>query len=118
EGSTALQQYCERLPVDTITLVQLPDVDWRTQKSAWFEALETSGVVVEARVVPRKSLPQWLAGRLQAQSQQADREALDFIADRVEGSLMAAYQEVQKIARLFPLGNIRFGNVSDAVLDV
>ena len=118
DGSTALQQYCERLPADTITLVQLPDIDWRTQKSAWFEALETAGVVVEARVVPRKSLPQWLAGRLQAQSQQADREALDFIADRVEGNLMAAYQELQKLALLFPPGNIRFDDVRDAVLDV
>ena len=108
EGSAALQDYCERLPADTVTLVQLPGIDWRAQKSSWFEALESAGVAVEARVVTRKALPQWLAGRLKAQKQEADAETLAFIADRVEGNLMAAYQEVQKLALLFPPGKIGF----------
>jgi DNA polymerase-3 subunit delta len=118
EGSTALQTFCERLPADTVTLVQLPEVDWRSQKSAWFEALDAAGVTVEARVVPRKALPQWLAGRLKAQNQEADAETLNFIADRVEGNLMAAYQEVQKLALLFAPGKIGYEQVRDAVLDV
>ena len=74
--------------------------------------------MVEAEVVPRKQLPQWLAGRLKAQRQEADEETLDFIAGRVEGNLMAAYQEVQKLALLFPAGRIAFEQVRDAVLDV
>ena len=98
--------------------MQLPEIDWRSQKSAWFEALERAGVAVEARVVPRKALPQWLAGRLKAQNQEADADTLNFIADRVEGNLMAAYQEVQKLALLFPPGKIAFEQVRDAVLDV
>ena len=118
DGSAALQSYCERLPADTVSLVQLPDVDWRSQKSAWFEALDAAGVVVEARRVPRKTLPQWLAGRLNAQKQEADAETLGFIADRVEGNLMAAYQEVQKLSLLFPPGKISYEDVRDAVLDV
>ena len=118
DGSAALQRYCERLPSDTVTLVQLPGVDWRGQKSTWFEALEGAGIVVEARVVTRKALPQWLAGRLKAQGQEADAETLGFIADRVEGNLMAAYQEVQKLALLFPPGTIGFDEVREAVLDV
>src|SRR5262249_10816989 len=96
DGSAALEAYCAALPPDTVTLVQLPGLDWRQQKSAWFEALDRAGVVVEAKTVARNALPQWLAGRLKAQGQEADAEALDFIADRVEGNLLAAYQEVQK----------------------
>lgn len=74
--------------------------------------------MVEARMIARKALPQWLAGRLAAQDQQADRETLGFIAERVEGNLMAAYQEVQKLALLFPAGKISYEAVRDAVLDV
>lgn len=118
EGSAALQAYCEAPPPDTVTLVYLPDVDWRAQKTGWFEALDRAGVMVEAKIVPRKALPQWLAGRLRAQHQDADAETLDFIADRVEGNLMAAYQEVQKLALLFPAGKIAFEQARDAVLDV
>jgi DNA polymerase III subunit delta len=118
DGGAALQRYCTRLPPDTVTLVQLPAVDWRSQKAEWFEALDAAGLVVEARPVLRKALPQWVAGRLKAQQQQADADALEFIADRVEGNLMAAYQEVQKLALLFPPGRMTFDQVRDAVLDV
>ncbi len=118
EGGEALQAFCAAPPADTVTLVYLPDIDWRAQKSGWFEALDRAGVTVEAKAVPRKALPQWLAGRLQAQGQQADAEALAFIADRVEGNLMAAFQEVQKLALLFAPGPIGLEQISAAVLDV
>ena len=118
EGSAAIQAYAARVPADTVTLIQLPEVDWRSQQSSWFEALERAGVCVEARAVVRKALPQWLAGRLKAQEQQADADTLAFIADRVEGNLMAAHQELQKLALLFGPGKLTFDEVRDAVLDV
>ncbi len=118
EGSAALQAYCEALPQDAITLVCLPNIDWRAQKAGWFEALARIGVMVEAKVVLRKALPQWIAGRLRDQNQEADEETLGFIADRVEGNLLAAYQEVQKLALLFGPGKIAFADVREAVLDV
>jgi DNA polymerase-3 subunit delta len=118
EGSAALQTYAKRLPSETVTLIELGSVDWRSQKSAWFEALERAGVCIEARVVTRKALPQWLAARVRAQKQEADSETLAFIADRVEGNLMAAHQEVQKLALLFPPGKLSFRDVREAVLDV
>jgi DNA polymerase-3 subunit delta len=118
EGSTALGAYCERLPADTVTLISLPAIEWRAQKSAWFEALANSGVLVEAKPVPRRALPQWIAGRLKAQQQDADAQTLDFIAHRVEGNLMAAYQEVRKLALLFPAGRISYEQAHNAVLDV
>jgi DNA polymerase-3 subunit delta len=118
DGAAALQTYCAALPPDTVTVVQLPGLDYRTQKTGWFETLDRAGVVIEAKTVGRKALPEWLAGRLKAQDQEADADTLDFVADRVEGNLLAAYQEVQKLALLFPPGKIAFERVRDAVLDV
>ncbi len=118
DGGEALQAYCHSLPPDTITLIQVSDLDWRGQKAAWFEALERAGTAVEAKAVLRRALPQWIAGRLKDQQQEADTQTLDFIADRVEGNLMAAYQEVQKLALLFPAGPITFDQVRESVLDV
>lgn len=118
EGGQALQNFCANPPADTVTLIALPEIDWRGQKAGWFTALDGAGLMIEAREVPRKALPQWLAGRLKAQNQDADAETLAFIADRVEGNLMAAYQEVQKLALLCPEGNISFEQAREAVLDV
>ncbi|MBM3341304.1 MAG: DNA polymerase III subunit delta [Betaproteobacteria bacterium] len=118
EGAETLREFCAALPADTVTLIYLPELDWRAQKAAWFEALDHAGIVVEAKAVQRKALPQWLAGRLQAQGQKADADTLSFIAERVEGNLMAAFQEVQKLALLFAPGPLNFDEVRDAVLDV
>jgi DNA polymerase-3 subunit delta len=118
EGGKALQDFCAQLPIDTITLIYLPAIDRRSQKGAWFEALEAAGVMVEAKQVARGALPAWLAGRLKAQEQTADEETLEFVADKVEGNLLAAYQEVQKLALLFPAGKLSFDQVKEAVLDV
>lgn len=118
DGATAIRDFCASLPADTVTLVYLPEIDWRAQKAAWFEALDHAGVTVESKAVPRKALPQWLAGRLKAQGQDANAEALAFIAERVEGNLMAAFQEVQKLALLFPEGPLELAQVREAVLDV
>ena len=118
EGGAALQAFCANLPADTVTLVYLPEIDWRAQKAGWFETLDRSGLTVESKAVSRKALPQWLAARLKAQGQDADAEALTFVAERVEGNLMAAFQEVQKLALLFPPGPISFEQIHEAVLDV
>ena len=106
------------LPPDTVTLIALPAIDWRAQKGAWFDALDAAGVMVEAAQVKRDKLPAWLAARLKAQDQYADSETLEFIADKVEGNLLAAYQEVQKLALLFPPGALSFDQIKESVLDV
>lgn len=118
EGGQALQDFCVEPPADTLTLVCLPEIDWKSQKALWFGALETAGVMVEAKRIARNALPGWLAGRLQAQNQNADDATLEFISDRVEGNLLAAYQEVQKLALLFPAGKLSHAQVKEAVLNV
>lgn len=118
DGAAALQAWCDDPPPDTVAIIHLPGLDWRTQKAAWFESLDRAGVVIEAKTVARKALPDWLAGRLKAQGQEADPETLEFVSERVEGNLLAAWQEVQKLALLFPEGRIGFDQVREAVLDV
>jgi DNA polymerase-3 subunit delta len=118
DGAAALVRYCAALPDDVVTLIVLPAVERRAQKSAWFEALEHGGVAVEARTVTRAALPQWIGKRLATQQQTADEATLNFITDCVEGNLLAAHQEVQKLGLLFAAGPLDAGKVRNAVLDV
>ncbi len=123
DGGEALQAYCERLSDDVLTLVQLPRLDWQQVKAAWFNALDAAGATVRVETLERKALPAWLAQRLARQGQrvqsgEAGQRTLAFFADRVEGNLLAAHQELQKLALLHPAGELSFGQVEAAVLDV
>lgn len=118
EGGQALQDYCARLSPDVLTLISLPKLDWAAQKSQWFSALQQHGVVIAADDIPRSALPRWIAARLKRQDQAADDATLEFLADRCEGNLLAAFQEIQKLALLFPAGQLSFEHVKDAVMDV
>ncbi|MGE5621877.1 MAG: DNA polymerase III subunit delta [Bacillota bacterium] len=118
DGGQALQEYVGALNPDNVTLVTLPKLDWATQKSAWVGALQQAGVYIDIPLVERAQLPGWIGGRLAAQRQSADRQSIDFIADRVEGNLLAAHQEIQKLALLYPEGKLSFQQVQDAVLNV
>ncbi len=118
EGGQALQDYCASLSPDVLTLISLPRLDWAAQKSQWFSTLQQHGVIVSADDIPRSMLPRWIAGRLKRQDQTADEATLEFLADRCEGNLLAAFQEIQKLALLFPSGLLSFDQVKDAVMDV
>lgn len=118
EGAQALQEYCQQLNADTVTLISLPRLDAATMKSKWFSTLAEQGVVIAADEIALNELPVWIAGRLQRQKQSADADTLAFLAQRVEGNLLAAFQEIQKLALLFPEGHLSFEQVKDAVMDV
>jgi DNA polymerase III subunit delta len=118
DGGQALQEYVGALNPDNVTLITLPKLDWQTQKAAWVSALQQAAVYIDIPLVERTQLPQWIGTRLAAQRQSADRPSIDFIADRVEGNLLAAHQEIQKLALLHPEGKLSFEQVQDAVLNV
>jgi len=118
EGGKAIEAWASNPPDDAVTLVVLPELDWQQQKTKWFEALERNGVLVEARPVTRDELPDWLAERLSRQGQRARVETLEWLADRVEGNLLAAKQEVEKLALLLPKGEIELAPLREAVTDV
>lgn len=123
EGGQALQDYVSTCAQagqaqDTLTLITLPKLDRTTQKSAWVTALQQAGVFIDIPLVERSQLGGWIGQRLAAQGQSADRPALDFMVERVEGNLLAAYQEIRKLALLYPEGRLSLEQIRDAVLNV
>ncbi len=125
DGSAALQQIAEaaRGNDSTLTLVLLPRLDKATRSGAWFAALENNGVSLQIDPVERAALPQWIAQRLAAQGQRVKagdegQRTLQFFADRVEGNLLAAHQEIQKLALLHPAGELGWEQVEGAVNNV
>ena len=135
-GAAALQQLAEqsRGNDSLLTLLTLPRLDKAAKSTAWFGALERCGVTLQVESVERSALPQWIAQRLAAQGQRVaagteGQRTLQFFADRVEGNLLAAQQEVQKLALLFAAsapgtpgssqaGVLSFEQVESAVLNV
>ncbi|MDO8459270.1 MAG: DNA polymerase III subunit delta, partial [Burkholderiaceae bacterium] len=125
EGSVMIQQLASQAAgnADTLTLVMLPRLDKMTKQGAWFAALEGSGVTIAIEPVERTALPQWIAQRLQAQGQRVaagveGQQTLQFFTDRVEGNLLAAFQEIQKLGLLHPAGELSLAQVESAVLNV
>ena len=127
DGSEALQRYCDIAMADTardvVTLIQLPRLDGMQQKSGWFAALDRAGLAVRVHPVERAALPAWIVERLSAQGQGVrsgpeGQRTLAFFADRVEGNLLAAHQEIQKLALLYPRGELGFEQIEAAVLNV
>ena len=118
DGGQALQNYAASLSADNVTLITLPKLDWTMQKAAWVGSLQQAGAYIEIASIERSQLPAWIGVRLATQQQSADRASLDFIADRVEGNLLAAHQEIQKLALLHPPGKLDAAQIRDAVLNV
>ena len=125
EGSPMIQQLAQSAEGNdsTLTLFILPRLDSATKKGAWFGALEQFGVSLQIDSLERAQLPQWIAQRLKLQNQsvasgQDGQNCLQFFADRVEGNLLAAQQEIQKLSLLYPAGELTHAQVESAVMNV
>jgi DNA polymerase-3 subunit delta len=125
DGSAAIQQLVQQAQGNdsTLTLFMLPRLDFATRKGAWFGALDNGGVSLQLDTIERAALPQWIAQRLQQQGQhvaagEEGQRTLQFFADRVEGNLLAAHQEIQKLGLLYPVGQLSQEQVESAVLNV
>jgi len=125
DGSQALQQYCEAAQGNDglLTLITLPRLDKQQQSSAWFTALDGVGITLRCDPIERHALPQWIAQRLAAQGQQVEpgelgQRTLAFFADRVEGNLLAAQQEITKLGLLHGPGTLTAEHIEAAVVDV
>lgn len=124
EGADALKTMASADNPDVLTLITLPRLDAATQKAAWFAAITGVGVAIKVDPIERAQLPMWVGQRLAQQGQRVapgeeGRRALQFIADRVEGNLLAAHQEIQKLGLLYPAESVlTFEQIHDAVLNV
>ena len=118
EGAKALEACAAHPGSDQMLLVTLPKVDRATQSSAWFSALAGAGAAIAAYPLERDALPPWIAARLARQRQRVAPETLALLADRCEGNLLAAQQEIEKLGLLLPEGELTAEAVERAVTDV
>ncbi len=118
EGGKALIELATNLIADTTIIITLPDLERDAKNSAWFNTLQSASTLIEMKEIGPSQLPQWLAARLKAQHQSTDAATLGFIAHQVEGNLLAAHQEVQKLGLLYPAGEISAEAVRESVLNV
>ena len=131
DGADALKQFAAQVASrsnspegpDTVVCIVLPRLDGKTKSSAWFSALDDAGMAIQIDTLDRTQLPQWIAGRLKRQNQAVEsdvegRRALEFIADQVEGNLIAAHQEILKLGLLYPEGKLTEEQIRSSILKV
>jgi DNA polymerase-3 subunit delta len=118
DGAKALEAYAVNPNPDQRMLITLPKIDRATQSSAWFAALAAAGATVAVYPLTRAELPAWIAARLTRQHQRVAPETLAFLADRCEGNLFAARQEIEKLGLICPAGELPHDAVERAVADV
>ncbi len=118
DGGKALQALASRAIPDTSVVIILPKLEREAKNSAWFTALEKQAVTIPIDEVNVAHLPKWIANRLALQAQHTSQHTLEFLAHQVEGNLLAANQEVQKLGLLYPQGELSDATVRDAVLNV
>jgi DNA polymerase-3 subunit delta len=116
-GARVLTALAARPDTGNVVLIFMPALDTATSRSKWASALAESAVWVECRPPRRQELPGWLRQRMQKAGLRADEEALEILAARVEGNLLAAKQEIDKLALLVEGGAVSAEAVRDSVAD-
>jgi len=116
-GGKALRAYAANPSPDAVLLIAAGKIEKRSLSTAWAKAVDAAGVIVQVWPVDRTRLPQWIARRLKAVGLIAGPEVARLISDRVEGNLLAADQEVKKLALLLEPGRIDEDDVLKAVAD-
>ncbi len=115
-GAKTLVDYAGAASEDNLLLVTTGKLEAAARKSRWLNALEAAGVAIQVWPVEAARLPAWIAGRMRARGLQPSREAVQLLAERVEGNLLAAAQEIEKLGLNGP-GPIDADAVLDAVAD-
>jgi len=116
-GSQILQEYAQRPAEDAVLIISSGKLEGSAKNTKWFKTLDQQGVVIQCWPVNAEQLPAWINNRLQSKGIVADREAVQLLADRVEGNLLAAAQEVDKLFLLHGAGKLNFEQTASAVAD-
>jgi len=117
EGAKALTDYCERLPEDTLLLITSAKLAGASLKSRWFQALDKVGCIIQVWPLEGQNLIHWLQQRMQQRGLQAEAEGIRILASRIEGNLLAAAQEIEKLYVLYGSGRLSNQQILDVVAD-
>lgn len=115
QGSQVIKDYLARPPEDTVLIINAGKVDGNAKKSAWYKAVEQNGLVVQCWPIPVDKLAPWLQQRFKARYMDADNDVLAYISQHIEGNLLAADQEIEKLYLLLGPGKITYADVAEAV---
>lgn len=116
-GSEAMRGYLDTPLADTLVVCRAAGLDWRQRSNAWYKAIEKAGAVIPVWPISGRELPRWLDGRCRREGLELDRDALDALAERVEGNLLAAAQEIEKLKLLHGKGRIGADDIEGGVGD-
>jgi DNA polymerase-3 subunit delta len=116
-GSRTLVELTESLPEDTLVLISAPKLERAQLNSKWVKALDKAGALIQIWPVDGRALPGWIAGRMRELGLEPTRDAVQLLADRVEGNLLAAAQELEKLRLVHGEGPVDAGQVEAAVAD-
>lgn len=117
DGGKILQQFAEKPPAQTLLLIRAAKMDAATQKTKWLSSLEKAGVFMQLWPLSADQLPRWLAQRMQTVKLSCTADGLQMLAARIEGNLLAAQQEIEKLALLHPPGTqLSEKDIDDAVV--
>ena len=117
EGGAALTEYAANHSPDNVLLMTSDKTDKKTQQTKWFKALDKCGCSIQVWPVGPAQLPGWIMARCQRQNKRIDKDAATLIAQRVEGNLLAAKQEIDKLALIVEKADINSGDVLNMVVD-
>jgi len=117
KGAKAIQSYLEHMADDTVLLFILPKLDAATQRSKWFKALEAKAAFVQIWPVEVGKLPAWISARFRKVGLTPTPDAVGALIDRVEGNLLAASQEIERLSLTTGSGEISLEQVVDGVSD-
>ncbi|RJQ47117.1 MAG: DNA polymerase III subunit delta [Gammaproteobacteria bacterium] len=116
-GAAALLAYAQATPPDVILLLTCPKLDAAAQKTKWVSALDEAGVLVQVWPVEARAMPGWVAARMRARGMQPGEDAVELLAARVEGNLLAAAQDIEKLYLLYGAAPVTADAVHEAVAD-
>jgi len=116
-GGEALPAYADNPPADTTLFISIGKLDKRTQQGRWFKALDQAGVIIQVWPIEVTRLPDWIVQRARQMGKKIDRNAAELIAQRTEGNLLAAKQELDKLGLLISANDISLEDVQHSVID-
>jgi DNA polymerase-3 subunit delta len=114
-GGQAIVDFAQQAGDDLLFIVSTPKLDRGTAASKWAKSIDAAGAAVQVWPIGVRELPGWIAARMRREGLDPDRGAVNLVADRVEGNLLAASQEIEKLRLLHGEGKITADDVSEAV---
>ncbi|AHF01848.1 DNA polymerase III subunit delta [Thiomicrospira aerophila AL3] len=115
-GSQFVLNWCKQPPQDCVLVIYCERLESRQVKAKWAQAIESAGLVVQAKPLAQQELVRWCQQEAISHQLQLTPDAAALLAERVEGNMLAAEQELIKLSLRYPAsaGEGRVKQLTDA----